>query len=153
MDTGDVCAMAIMVALTLVKWTLNANGKIVRKNDGRPYDAAPQFDSSQFEVSALSGTSHFFPGNGNAMTRSANHDCDTKNCERQQMTKDGVALQNQQWTSHHGASRRVVPDGPGRSRFDIITRRTGFIHLCFGTDPDVFEQQPKLNRHSDDMAV
>jgi hypothetical protein len=69
------------------------------------------------------------------------------------MTKDGIALQNQQWTSHHGARHRVVPDGPGRSRFDIITRMTGFINLCFGTDPDVFEQQPKLNGQSADVAV
>jgi hypothetical protein len=69
------------------------------------------------------------------------------------MTKDGNALQNQQWTSHHGARRRVVPGDPGRSRFDIITRMAGFINMCFGTDPDVFEQQPKLNGKSADVAV
>jgi hypothetical protein len=148
-----MCAMAVMVAVSVVKWKLNHNGKLVNKDTGEPYDATFQFNSSQFEVSALSGTKHFFASNGSVMTRFANHDCDTKNCERQQMTKDGIALQNQQRTSHHGASRRVVPDGPGRSRFDIITRMTEFINLCFGTDPDVFEQQPKLNGHSDDVAV
>jgi hypothetical protein len=60
------------------------------------------------------------------------------------MTKNGVAPQNQQWTGHHGASRRTVPDGNCRSRF---------ISLCYGTDDDVFERQPKLNRQSVDIAV
>ena len=142
-----------MVAVSVVEWKLNRNGKLVNKATGDPYDATPQFSSSQFEDSSLSCTSHFFPGNGSVMSRLENHDCDTKNCERLQMTKKGVALQNQQWTSHHGASRRIVPDGPGRSRFDIISRMAGFINLCFGTDPDVFEQQPKLNGQSEDVAV
>jgi hypothetical protein len=150
-----MCAVVVMVAVWVVVCKLNRNGKLVNKTTGDPYDAAPQFDSSQFEGSSLSGTRHFFPvpGNGSVMSRFDNHDCDTKNCERQQMTKNGVALQNQQWTSHHGASRRIVPDGHCRSRFDIITRMVGFINLCFGTDPDVFEQQTKLNGQSDDVAV
>jgi hypothetical protein len=98
-----MCAMVVMVALT-VAWKLNLSGKLVNKTTaGRPCDATPQFDAS--------GTRHFFPGNGSAMVRLENHDCDTKNCERQQMTKNGVALQNQQWTSHHGASCRTAPDG------------------------------------------
>jgi hypothetical protein len=72
------------------------------------------------------------------------------------MTKDGNALQNQQWTSHSGARHRIAPGEPaGRSRFDIITRMVGFINLCYGTDPDVFdpEHQPKLNDKSADVTV
>jgi hypothetical protein len=161
-------AMAVMMAVSMVAWKLNRHGKLVNKETGEPYVLAMvaheadihaadgttvQFNSSQFEDSALSGTKHFFADDGTAMARLANHECDTKNCERKQMTKDGNALQNQQWTSHHGARRRVVPGEPGRSRFDIITRMAGFINMCFGTDPDVFEQQPKLNGKSADVAV
>jgi hypothetical protein len=87
-----MCSMVVMVALT-VAWKLNLNGKLVHKTTGRPYNATPQFNSSQFENP--SGTRHFFPGNGSVMTRLENHDCDTTNCKRQQMTKNGVALQNQ----------------------------------------------------------
>jgi hypothetical protein len=87
------------------------------------------------------------------MARSTNHECDTPNCERKQMTKDGKALQNQQWTSHHGERRRVAPGDHDCNRFDIITRMVGFINLCYGTDPDVFVQQPMLNDKSADVAV
>ena len=111
-----MCAMVIMVTFSVVAWKLNRNGKLVHKTTGLPYDAAPQFNSSQFENP--SGTHHFFPGNGSVMARLEDHDCETKNCERKQMIKNGVALQNQHWTRHHGASRRIVPDGNRRSRFD-----------------------------------
>jgi hypothetical protein len=65
-----MCAMVIVVAFTVVEWKLNRNGKIVHKTTGDPYDAAPQFDSSQFENP--SGTHHFFPGNGTMMARLEN---------------------------------------------------------------------------------
>jgi hypothetical protein len=146
-----MCAMVIMVTFSVVAWKLNRNGKLVHKTTGLPYDAAPQFNSSQFENP--SGTHHFFPGNGSVMARLEDHDCETKNCERKQMIKNGVALQNQQWTSHHGASRRIVPDGNCRSRFDITTWMVGLINLCYGTDDDVFEQRPKLNGQSVNVAA
>jgi hypothetical protein len=62
--------MVIVVAFTVVEWKLNRNGKTVHKTTGDPYDAAPQFGSSQFENP--SGTHHFFPGNGTMMTRLEN---------------------------------------------------------------------------------
>ena len=44
---------------------------------------------------------------------------------------------------------------PSDRKFEIITRVIGFIKLCYGTDPDVFdpEHQPKLNSKSPDVAV
>ena len=44
---------------------------------------------------------------------------------------------------------------PSDSKFGVIKRMMGFIKLCYGTDPDVFdpEHQPKLNSKSPDVAV
>jgi hypothetical protein len=165
--------MTVMVTVSVVAWKLNRHGQLVNKKTGGPFVLAMeanetdieatsgttvQFNSSQFTDSNLSGTGHFFAANGTAMARHASHKCNTPNCERTQMTKNGNALQNQQWTSHSGERHRIAPSGPvGRSRFDIITRVVGLINLglCYGTDPDVFdpEHQPKLNSKSADVTV
>jgi hypothetical protein len=157
-----------MAVSMVAAWKLNRDGKLVNKETGGPYVLAMlahetdikatsrttvQFNSSQYTDSDLSGTEHFFAADGTAMARSANHECDTTNCERKQMTKDGNALQNQQWTSHHGARHRVAPGDSGRRGFDIITRMVGFVNLCYGTDSDVFVQQPVLNDKAADIAV
>jgi hypothetical protein len=129
--TLAMCALVVMATLT-VAWKLNLSGELVDKKTGRPYDATPQFDPN--------GTHHFFPGGGRPIARLENHECDTKNCERQQITENGVALQNQQWTSHHGASRRIVPCGASRRRFDIITRMAAHINLCYMARTKVYSK-------------
>jgi hypothetical protein len=105
---------------------INSSGELVDKKTGLPYNAAPRFDPDR--------TRHFFPGGDKPIERLEYHECDTKNCERRQMTTNGAALPNQQWTSHRGASRRT--------RFDIIARMSSYINIIWGTDEDVFTVKP-----------
>ena len=87
-----MCAMAVMMAVSVVAWKVNRNGKLVNKATGEPYVLAMlaqeadiqatshtsvQFNSSQYTNSIHSGTGHFFASDGTAMARSTNHECET----------------------------------------------------------------------------
>jgi hypothetical protein len=134
--TLAMSALVIMAALA-VAWRLNSSGKLVDKKTGLPYNATPRFDPD--------GTRHFPPGDGNLLERLEDHECNTKNCERCQITKDGGALMNQQWASHSSDSRRT--------RFDVIARMSSYINIIWGTAADVFTTKPTLNALSKDEAV